>query len=125
VQQAALRGLEGFGRFDRARSFKAWWFAILRNCCIDLLRRSKAFPIESLDGIDVPGAEEAEPPEWQRLDAALRRLPGQQQDILRLRYFGEMSYRELAEALDIPQGTVMSRLHVARRALAAQFREED
>lgn len=125
VQQAALRGFEHFHSFDRARSFKAWWFAILHNCCIDLLRRKKTMPTQTLDGIDIADAREPDDVAWERLDAALRRLAAPHQEILRLRYFGDMSYRELAETLDIPQGTVMSRLHLARKALAERFHDED
>lgn len=125
VQQAALRGFERFETFDRARSFKAWWFAILHNCCIDLLRQKRKIATQSLDGIDVPDSSAADGTEWERLDAALRRLAAPHQDILRLRYFADMSYRELAEALQVPLGTVMSRLHLARRALAERFHEED
>jgi RNA polymerase sigma-70 factor (ECF subfamily) len=45
-------------------------------------------------------------------------------EIIELRYFGDCSYQEIAEALGIPEGTVMSRLHLARRALAAIYRKE-
>ncbi|MBR1219700.1 sigma-70 family RNA polymerase sigma factor [Bradyrhizobium sp. U87765 SZCCT0131] len=125
VQQAALRGLERFDTFDRTRSFKAWWFAILHNCCIDLLRQKRRILTRSMDGIDLPDGSGTDQSAWERLDAALRRLAAPHQEILRLRYFGDMSYRELAEALQIPAGTVMSRLHLARKALAERFHEED
>jgi RNA polymerase sigma-70 factor (ECF subfamily) len=51
-------------------------------------------------------------------------LSADHQEILRLKYFGGLRYREIAEALSIPQGTVMSRLHLTRQALAAKMREE-
>jgi RNA polymerase sigma-70 factor (ECF subfamily) len=125
VQQAALRGFEGFGGFDSARPFRGWWFAILRNCCVDLLRRSKAGRTERLDNVDPPRAPVSDRSDWEQLDAALARLSLQHREILRLRYFGELSYRELAEALKIPEGTVMSRLHLARKALTEQFHKDE
>ena len=81
VQTAALRGLERLPTYDEARPFKGWWFAILRNGCIDSLRRARRFPVAELDS-------------------------------------------EIAETLSIPAGTVMSRLHHARRTLAAALKED-
>lgn len=122
VQQAALRGLERLSTFDAARPFKGWWFAVLRNCCIDILR--KRVPVEPLGDGDLAAPVPDENPDWARLDDAIARLPPIHEEILRLRYFGDLSYADLAEALRIPQGTVMSRLHLARKALAALLDEE-
>lgn len=124
VQQAALRGLERLATFDTARPFKGWWFAILRNCCIDALRARRAGAAASLEDYDPPAAAASEGEGWDGLSEALSRLDASQRDILRLRYFAGLSYRELAEALSIPLGTVMSRLHLARKALAEVAAEE-
>ena len=125
IQQAALRGWERIGQYDLRRPFGGWWFAILRNSCLDLLRGRKASRADTLDGIDPPDTNDAGTFDWSRLDAGLRRVSEAHQEILRLRYFGELSYDEIAEALSIPKGTVMSRLHLARKALAEQVREEN
>jgi RNA polymerase sigma-70 factor (ECF subfamily) len=122
VQQAALRGLERFNTFDPARPFKAWWFSVLRNCCMDLLRDPARRREEGLGATDLADPQEPAAA-WADLAAALDRLGPDHREILRLRYFGDLNYRELAEVLDVPQGTVMSRLHSARKALAAQFAE--
>ncbi|MEP0841964.1 MAG: RNA polymerase sigma factor [Phycisphaerae bacterium] len=124
VQQAALRGFERFADFDAARPFKGWWFAILRNCCLDALRRSRVRAAIPLDGHE-PAAPVGPAPEWEALADGMERLSPEHREILRLRYFGELSYRELAEALAIPPGTVMSRLHLARHSLAEQLRKEE
>ena len=58
------------------------------------------------------------------LQGAMARLPHTQREVLRLRYFGDLSYQELAHILEIPEGTVMSRLHLARKALALQLATE-
>lgn len=124
VQQAALRGWERIGQYDAKRPFGGWWFAILRNCCFDLLRARKSSRADSLDGIDPPDTRDAEAFDWNRLDAGLQKVSQAHREILQLRYFAGLSYDDLAEALAIPRGTVMSRLHLARKALLVHVREE-
>jgi RNA polymerase sigma-70 factor (ECF subfamily) len=120
VQQAALRGLKALADYDPSRSFKAWWFMILHHCCIDLLRTRR--PGEPFDPAAIAAKSPSQQTEdWEELSLAFDRLSPEHADILRLRYFSEMSYRDLAEALGIPRGTVMSRLHAARLRLAAQL----
>jgi RNA polymerase sigma-70 factor (ECF subfamily) len=124
VQTAALRGLERLGSYDERRPFKAWWFAILRNCCIDTMRRARRLPTCPLEG-DVAEERSEEPaPEWEALDRALETLSDNHREIVRLRYFAGLSYAEIALALSIPAGTVMSRLYHARLALAAMLQED-
>src|SRR3954470_23808361 len=67
VQQAALRGLERIRTFDESRPFKGWWFAILRHCCIDMLRESKASKFVRLGFTDPPAAAPVDVAEWERL----------------------------------------------------------
>lgn len=124
VQQAALRGLERIDTFDTTRPFKGWWFAILRNCCIDMLRQFTAAKAESLENYDAPDSAPQEISDWEELSTAMNRLSENHREVLRLRYFADLNYRELADALNIPHGTVMSRLHLARKALQAQMRQE-
>jgi RNA polymerase sigma-70 factor (ECF subfamily) len=125
VQQASIRGLERFGTFDSSRSFKSWWFAILRNCCIDMLRAAKTTRTEALGEHDAPAPAAAEGSEWQRLSESMDRLSEEHREVLRLKYFADQSYREIAQTLAIPQGTVMSRLYLARKALAENMKDED
>jgi len=122
VQQAALRAWERIGQYDAMKPFRGWWFAILRNCCLDMLRARKVRRADSLDGVDPPDTREAEVFEWDKLDAGLGKLSAAHQEIMRLKYYGGLSYDDLAEALAIPKGTVMSRLHLARKMLTAQLR---
>ena len=110
--------------FDARRPFKGWWYAILRNCCIDILRRSKRTAAEHLADHDPPQPLNDDPADWERLAIAMEELSQKHREILQLRYFGELSYDDLAEVLSIPRGTVMSRLHFARKALATHLREE-
>jgi RNA polymerase sigma factor (sigma-70 family) len=125
VQQAALRGWERIGAYDPRRPFKGWWFAILRHCCIDLLRRRGVSRTVGLENREFPAPQSVGGGDWESLAMAIERLSLEHQEILRLRYFGDLSYRELAESLGIPEGTVMSRLHLARASLARQIKGQD
>jgi RNA polymerase sigma-70 factor (ECF subfamily) len=124
VQQAALKGWERIGQYDATRPFKGWWFAILRNGCLDALRRAKAFRTVGLEGVDPPTPCEPEIFDWRRLVDGLAQLSEPHREILQLKYFAELSYDDIAETLAIPKGTVMSRLHLARKALAARIGKE-
>jgi RNA polymerase sigma-70 factor (ECF subfamily) len=122
VQQAALRAFERFDTFDQTRSFRQWWFSILHNCCIDIVRADKSSQHVSVDDLDETATEQEADPAAE-LIAAINLLSADHREILRLKYFAELSYKELAAALNIPQGTVMSRLHLARQALAKKMKE--
>ena len=78
----------------------------------------------SMEYIDPPAAVPNDTSDWEVLSASMLLLSVEHREILRLRYFADLSYRVLAEALSIPQGTVMSRLHSARNALALKMRKE-
>ena len=126
VQQAALRAWERRAQFDEQRPFKAWWYAILRNYCLDELRRKRRSPIAVNPddaGLSSPADESAL--DRHALAVAMQKLPEFQRDVLQLRYFGELTYEEMAQVLDIPKGTVMSRLHLARKALAGLMTTEE
>ena len=128
VQEAAVRAYRAMARFDPEQSFKGWWFAIIRNCCFDVLRKRRTRAETALD--ESEGIASAESASWQAAERksligrALGQLSAEHREIIRLRYFGECSYAEIAAALAIPMGTVMSRLHAAREALAKTYRRE-
>src|SRR5919201_6088333 len=63
LQEALLKGYLGVRDYDPARPFKGWWFAVLRNCCLDLLRRRKAraaLPLESAAEVKAPAEDREE-----------------------------------------------------------------
>jgi RNA polymerase sigma factor (sigma-70 family) len=124
VQQAAMRGWERFGTFDPDRSFNAWWFAILRNCCIDLVRAANGARTTTLE-FDVIDETTSHAGDWWHLASAMEQLSVDHREILRLKYFADQSYDEIAQTLSIPKGTVMSRLHLARKALAEKMNAEE
>jgi RNA polymerase sigma-70 factor, ECF subfamily len=123
VQDALLKGYAGLDHYDEARSFQGWWFAVVRHCCLDLIRRRqirRAF----LRWLGRQPAATPATSQAEELLHYLERLTPLQRQVLELRYFGDCSYRAMAETLGIPEGTVMSRLHAARQALAEIYRKE-
>ena len=126
VQQSALQAWQRRQQFDPERPFKAWWFAILRNYCLDELRRRKRTlqPVGTAD-IDPMISPQEDALDRIVVERAMNRLSDMHREVLKLRYFGELSYDELSLILDVPKGTVMSRLHSARKALAILLKAED
>jgi RNA polymerase sigma-70 factor (ECF subfamily) len=131
-QDAFVRAFRAMGSFREGAPFYPWFYAILRNACFNHLRRLKTRAETSLDtarecGFDVadgaPGPDEcAERAELRRIVAVeLRNLEPAHREILMLRHFESLSYREIAEVLGCPVGTVMSRLYTARKALGARL----
>jgi len=131
-QEAFVRAFRKLGTFKEGQEFYPWFYAILRNTCFNHLRRRKTRRETSLDaarerGFDVPdpGADPAEAAERGETRALVRlemdRLDPVHKEILLLRHFEDLTYREIAEVLGCPIGTVMSRLYAARRALRARM----
>ncbi len=126
VQEAAIKAWRAFAHYDSACPFRSWWFAILRNCCRDLLRRRQSRPVTvTMERADLP-IQSTPPGDLQlELQESLDRLCEAHREILHLRYFGGCSYQEMGHVLGIPAGTVMSRLHAARQALADVYRKDE
>lgn len=127
VQEAFVKAYQALPRFDLTRRFGPWFFQILRNQCRDMLRsRSsrRALEVHDPDVQRRPAGPDAGP-EWarQRRSArelvwrALDRMSDDQREILVLKELQDLRYGEIAEILQIPEGTVASRLFHARRAL--------
>jgi RNA polymerase sigma-70 factor, ECF subfamily len=119
-------------QFEPGRTFRPWLYTIATNQAIDAQRRSRRHRMVSLDRsgtsdgedvgklLDLLASKEPSPTiqmsaqerrSW--LHAAVEKLPQALRDVIHLVYFQDMKYREAAEALDIPVGTVKSRMHAA------------
>jgi RNA polymerase sigma-70 factor (ECF subfamily) len=99
---------------------KAWLFSILRNAYLHRLRADRNQHCVSLDGIgDLPEPlpEPLPPVDPERLQEALNELPEVFRTPVILFYFDDFSYRDIAEQMDLPLGTVMSRLARAKAHL--------
>jgi len=118
VQEAFLDAYQALGRFDTSRQFYPWFYTILRNRCFKLLDRSKKNLGLSLDDpLILAPLSEVRPEDRIGLEHALLELSPAERELLTLKHLDGLSYDELAERLDIPKGTVMSRLFHARKHL--------
>lgn len=127
LQNAFVKAFEALPRFDLKRPFGPWFFQILRNQCRDHLRSRKArFRLEALDErLELRPADPETGPERRRERAqareliweALEHIGEEHREILILKELQGFRYGEIAVILEIPEGTVASRLYHARRAL--------
>lgn len=127
VQDALTAVLERPGAYQPAKGpLRPWFLRVVRNRCIDLLRRRKpvGMPVEEFADPAAGPEKSAEIADVTRLlHRALADLAPQQRQIVVLRDYLDLPYAQIATVLDIAPGTVMSRLHRARVALATAYRE--
>ncbi len=141
-QEAAARALAAKRRYDPNRSFYPWFYRILKNHCLDRLKRRGRNPESvyddsvSSDSNSAPDAVEragtADSAEQRLLKnereravaAAIAQLPADLREMIELRHFQDLSYREMGELLGCPEGTVMSRLYRARKRLRELLADE-
>ena len=122
VQETLLQALESFHRFKPGTNCSAWLISILRHVRSNRQRAlSRASLVNDVDD-RIAGTVPFVPPVPQGLTdeevlAALRRIPQEHQEVILLCDVEELTYKEIAAALAIPMGTVMSRLHRGRELL--------
>jgi len=119
VQDTVERGWAQLASWRRGSDMRAWLFSIMHNLRIDQLRRGALVTTMLDDEADMAAVPErgAIGLELRDMDAALRLLPETQRAVLLLVALEEMRYDDVAQALGIPLGTVMSRLARARASL--------
>ena len=111
MQESILKAYENIDTLRSRRKFKAWIFQILANECYQILRNRKRQ--EPTDPFEFPEQEHSSD-HWTE---DILRMPKQHQEVLILYYYDEFSTKEIAKILDIPQGTVKSRLARGRKQL--------
>jgi RNA polymerase sigma-70 factor (ECF subfamily) len=142
VQETYLKAYKGFAGFEQGTNLRAWMFRILTNTYINSYRSKKRRPDETeLDGVEdfylyrrmggLEAARASRSAEDELMDyftdadvqAAIDDLPESYRLAVLLSDVEGLSYKEIAEDLDIPIGTVMSRLHRGRKALQKQLHD--
>jgi RNA polymerase sigma-70 factor (ECF subfamily) len=125
VQEASLRALRYFGGF-RGDNARPWLMQIVRHACYSWLKDNRPAEVVAFDDGDdawqnVPAAADDEPPavamraaDRAQINKALAALPIVFREVLVLRELEDLSYKDIAQIVDIPIGTVMSRLSRAR-----------
>jgi len=136
VQEGFLKAYTNLAKFEGRSSFYTWLYRLVMNLCLDMKRRDRSDrevewdetrpgePAGAPDAEALAGRGAGSPGPAQALERselrkriaeAISQLPGDARETLLLREVDGMSYAEIAEALEIPKGTVMSRLHYARK----------
>jgi len=126
TQEALIAIVAGLDRFDGRSSFRTWAYRVATNACLDQLRRRSRRPTSPLDH-DPPPAPAGGPALDQQvvdhlsLDQAMTSIPLEFRAVVVLRDVLGLDYAEIASVLEIPPGTVRSRIARGRRALADQL----
>ncbi len=135
-QEAFVRAYRARASLDPDRPFYAWLYQIVRRLCFNFLRDRKtrrrrleeggSWLVEqarahAAHGDPVRSTERSEL--RARVEEAIAALPEHEREVIVLREFEGLRYREIAELLDVPIGTVMSRLYTARRNLAQSLED--
>jgi RNA polymerase sigma-70 factor (ECF subfamily) len=141
VQEAFVKAYISLDRFEERASFFTWLYRLVTNQCIDMKRREHgdrrvdwregdaleegALPLapEALDAAPASPIDEVARKEIrERMATAIEQLPETTRETLLLREVDGLAYAEIAAVQGIPRGTVMSRLHYARRKLSELLR---
>jgi len=139
TQETFVRVFRSLDRYDPDRPFTAWIFTIAARLCIDQLRRRRLRPVplvqrdadsgeeRVLDVVDPgPGPEQLASfeEEERRTRDLIDSLPPHYRIVIMLRHLQDLSYEEIAEALQLPLGTVKARIHRARALLKQRLAGE-
>ena len=129
-QDAFIRAFAGLPKLDSLERFYPWFHKILRNVCLNMLQKSKTRSnhLHELSNQSLPHHQGESPDSlistmesraqvWQLLN----QLSPDHREILTLKYIHSFSYQQIAETLEIPRGTVMSRLYAARSSFRSQY----
>ena len=120
TQEAFVDAFQSLKKFDCARRFYPWFYVLLRHRCYKLIaKKREAQNIEDAEIIAPQTGVSGE--ERLALEKALLSLSREDREIITLKYLDGFSYDEIAELLEIPRGTVMSRLFYARKQLHAKL----
>lgn len=134
-QEAFIRVHRHRKKFDPNRRFFPWFYQVLKNLCFTWLKEQKANPHTTLEELGEQAEEEElyghpDPDVIEERDEikdrvwrAVFALKPREREIIVLRHFQNLSYREISEVMSCSQGTVMSRLYYARRALKKKLEQ--
>jgi RNA polymerase sigma-70 factor (ECF subfamily) len=127
AQDVFIKVYKALPAYRHDKPFKHWLHRVAANTVTDALRRRR--PIVSLEDLEQPPAATGSDPQdvaarhdlQRAVRHAIANLPPHYRDTIALQTFGELNYSEIAQVLDIPLGTVMSRLNGAKRLLRASL----
>lgn len=135
LQDTFVRVVQAIEEYEHTGRFESWLFRIAANLARDRGRRQVRSPVASWEDVDADAGRSvlaadgpadcvADGDERRRLAAALARLPMLDREIIVLRYYSELPFREVAELLGVPLGTALARAHRALGRLRRELGEE-
>ena len=116
-QDAFIRAFRKIKQFDPEKRFFPWFYKLLKNLCLDHIKRRRRYNEVPLDSVQVITAEKDDRELKSVMWRGIEELPFEQREIIILRYFRQYSYDEIAEITGKPMGTVMSSLFYAKKKL--------
>lgn len=118
VQEAFIDAFQALDRLDLTLRFYPWFYVILRNRCYKLAHKRRQREVSSTDDLEILApAASIQPEDKMLLEQAMLELDTEDRELITLRHLDGLSYQELAERLEVPPGTIMSRLFYARKRL--------
>lgn len=130
AQDVYLRAYQKIGTLKDPNLVRAWLFRIAKNICIDQARKKRSKrphelnPNSQLIERKTPESLLCDKEELQVLKKMIIQLPAKLKEVLVLRAYAHLSYQEISSVLKIKEGTVMSRLNLARQAVTSKMRRE-
>jgi RNA polymerase sigma-70 factor (ECF subfamily) len=133
-QQTWLKVLKGLTKYREEGKFSSWLFGIAHNCCIDhtrQIKRSKKDDSTCSEGMDRlkgdlrdPESDLLKREQSILIEKAIDKLPDEQKEVVLMRLYGDLPFKEIAEILNSPLNTVLGRMHYAVRNLRKQIRND-
>lgn len=133
TQDVYLKVYKKMDSMKNCNLLKAWLFRIARNTCLDHIKKNYFSGLRHLFGLEsqskrfnleTPESQTVMKEQLQALKEAVRKLPKKNKEVFIMREYGNLSYQEIAAALRIKEGTVMSRLNRARQFIIKEMKEE-
>ncbi|RDY27345.1 sigma-70 family RNA polymerase sigma factor [Romboutsia weinsteinii] len=122
MSEAILKAYKNKGKIKDANSFKSWIMRILANECYDLIKKSRKFDLiedtEDLNLVHIDNSESG-------LKEVVEKLNKEYSSVIVLYYYEDMSIKEISNILQLPEGTIKSRLSRAKSKLRVLLNEEE
>ena len=129
VQDCYLRALRGWGQFNGKGSREAWLFGIARRTRADWyrkkMRKGAVVNVADMDELDGGFGEGEDVNRINKVWDAIGELGSEQGEVVHLRFAAGLGYAEIARVLDVPIGTVRSRLHRGLKAIREKVKDKD
>ncbi len=116
-QESFIKAFRKIKRFDSEKSFFPWFYKLLKNLCLDHIKRRSRVREIPLDEARILNEEREDREMKEILWRGIEGLSFEQKEVIILRYFQQFSYQEIAEITAKPVGTVMSSLYYAKKRL--------